>query len=918
MPLTITSDGYVETDIFQLSENSFPDQGAPTITALANGTFVAVWPDLDGFNEPGIRARIFNGDGRPVGAEFWVPASTPPYQVQPSATALADGSFVVTWSEESPYPAGFDIKAQIFSVDGQKIGSEFLVNSSIDGFQTSAKLVGLSGGGFAVIWEQALDAGYDHIRGQIFASDGTRVGVEFVVNDDRPTDKMQTSITALADGRFVASWFDQEYHGEFGVQAQIFNADGSKAGAQFSVNDYVPGRQSYGELVALPDGGFAGAWFDSGTAASRQGLWVQLFDEQGHRAGAAQRVAAAAGTSMALEYVPGKGVLVAWTTLETDKIVIHGQFVEASGADSGDGFILGTTEAGGKWGLDVTVLANGELILAWQSEGVTAQILFPATYGSDGADHFSGTDNRDFYVGLGGNDIMDGGGEDDGLAGGAGDDVIHGGAGNDMLEGGSGNDMLYGDAGDDRLEGGDGQDRLDGGSGADSMAGQAGNDSYVVDDIADTVIEKAGEGFDTVDTNIDYVLADHVESLRLIGVTGAIDAYGNAGNNWLNAAWVTVAPAAGTQIRLFGEGGSDHLLGSRYGDYLDGGTGADSMTGGDGNDTYVVDAVSDQVIERANGGFDTVNSSISYRLTDNVESLRLIGVTGAVDAHGNAGNNWLNAAWVTVAPAEGTQIRLFGEGGNDHLLGSRYADYLDGGTGADSMTGGDGNDTYVVDDAGDLVIEQAGGGFDTVNTRMSYTLPDNVESLRLLDGTGVVEGRGNASDNWLNALWIEKQPWDPALEVRLYGGDGNDHLLGWEYGSFLDGGAGNDVLQGARGADRFHFGDALDARTNVDTIVDFWTNARGGHISDRIELDDAIFTTLSTGALSADAFVANADGVATTAGQRIIYDTDSGALFYDADGSGAGEAVQFAVFVPHPAAGNPALPIMTAAEFVVV
>ncbi|WP_311270531.1 calcium-binding protein [Sphingobium sp. WCS2017Hpa-17] len=477
---------------------------------------------------------------------------------------------------------------------------------------------------------------------------------------------------------------------------------------------------------------------------------------------------------------------------------------------------------------------------------------------------------------------------------------------------------LYGEGGNDHLLGSRYGDYLDGGSGADSMTGGGGNDTYVVEDAGDVVIEQANGGFDTVNSSISYRLTDNVESLRLIGVTGAVDAHGNAGNNWLNAFWVDVAPAAGTQIRLYGESGNDHLLGSRYGDYLDGGAGADNMTGGQGNDTYVVDAVGDRVIEQAGDGFDTVNSSISYTLTDNVESLRLIGVAGAVDAHGNAANNWLNAAWVDVAPAEGTQIRLFGEGGNDHLLGSRYADYLDGGTGADNMTGGGGNDTYVVDDAGDVVIEQANGEFDTVDTRISYTLPDNVESLRLLDGTGLVEGRGNAGDNWLSAFWIEKQPWDPALEVRLYGGDGNDHLLGWARGSFLDGGAGNDVLQGGAGADRFHFGDPLDARTNVDTIVDFWDNIRGGPWADRIELDDAIFTTLSTGALSADAFVANADGVATTAEQRIIYDTDSGALFYDADGSGAGEAVQFAVFVPHPAAGNPALPEMTAAEFVVV
>ncbi|WP_300116869.1 hypothetical protein [Sphingobium sp.] len=462
---------------------------------------------------------------------------------------------------------------------------------------------------------------------------------------------------------------------------------------------------------------------------------------------------------------------------------------------------------------------------------------------------------------------------------------------------------LYGEGGDDNLLGSRYGDLLDGGTGADKMTGGAGNDTYVVDNVGDMVVEKAGAGFDTVNSSISYTLAANVESLRLIDVTGAVDAHGNNGNNWLNALWVDAEPAAGTMIRLYGEGGNDNLIGSRYGDLLDGGTGADKMTGGNGNDTYVVDNASDIVVEKAGQGFDTVNSSISYTLGANVESLRLIDVTGAVDAHGNGAKNWLNALWVDVEPAAGTMIRLYGEGGDDTLIGSRYGDLLDGGAGADQMTGGDGNDSYVVNDARDVVIEKAGQGFDTVDASVSYNLSANVESLRFIGTTGAVTAHGNNGNNWLSAIWVDVEPAAGTM-IRLYGEGGDDRLTGSRYGDLLDGGAGSDMLRGGGGRDRFHFGDRLDAATNVDTILDFQKGI------DRIELDDSVFAGLDLGKLDASAFVANAAGVATSADQRIIYDTDSGQLFYDADGSLGGAAVLFGIVAGHPP--------LTGADFVVV
>jgi Ca2+-binding RTX toxin-like protein len=80
----------------------------------------------------------------------------------------------------------------------------------------------------------------------------------------------------------------------------------------------------------------------------------------------------------------------------------------------------------------------------------------------------------------------------------------------------------------------------------------------------------------------------------------------------------------------------------------------------------------------------------------------------------------------------------------------------------------------------------------------------------------------------------------------------------------------------------------LDGTTNVDTITDF------SAVDDTIVLDDAVFTSLGMGVLSADAFILSTTGNAADASDRIIYESNTGRLFFDKDGTGAAAKVHFA------------------------
>ena len=316
---------------------------------------------------------------------------------------------------------------------------------------------------------------------------------------------------------------------------------------------------------------------------------------------------------------------------------------------------------------------------------------------------------------------------------------------------------------------------------------------------------------------------------------------------------------------LRGLGGDDTLHGNGGNDTLDGGTGADLMRGGAGKDVYIVDNVGDVVDESIAGssGTDTVRSTVSVSLSDAahvkgaVENLTLLGgasINGAGNAlanvvTGNAGANALKGM--------GGSDTLFGNGGNDTLDGGDGADFMDGGTGADLMRGDAGNDTYIVDNAGDVVDESIAGsrGIDTIRASISCSLSDAahvkgaVENLTLLTSANL-KAAGNGLGNVLK------------------GNAGNN---------VLDGLGGNDTLKGGPGKDQFEFSTALNAATNVDTIIGF------SHKHDTIVLDNAIFTSLKHEGVLKNKFF-HIGKHASDHNDFVLYNKKTGAVSYDADG----------------------------------
>jgi Ca2+-binding RTX toxin-like protein len=263
------------------------------------------------------------------------------------------------------------------------------------------------------------------------------------------------------------------------------------------------------------------------------------------------------------------------------------------------------------------------------------------------------------------------------------------------------------------------------------------------------VTEASGGGADTVQSSVAHRLAAEVENLILAGVL-AINGTGNALDNSLtgNTAANTLSGADGDDSLLGGDGndtlngglgndttlggtgadslvagdGNDSLLGDDGNDTLNGGlgndtiiggTGTDSMSGGSGNDLFITDATGDIATEAADAGTDTVQSSATFTLADNVEHLTLTGSSN-IKGTGNTLANVLtgNSGDNTLSGIDGDDD-LIGNAGNDSLLGGVGNDSLSAGSGNDTLNGGSGNDTLIGSGGADSLI--GGTGNDTLN-----------------------------------------------------------------------------------------------------------------------------------------------------------------------------------------------------------
>jgi Ca2+-binding RTX toxin-like protein len=492
----------------------------------------------------------------------------------------------------------------------------------------------------------------------------------------------------------------------------------------------------------------------------------------------------------------------------------------------------------------------------WINGGKGADLIDGGT-GIDGVSYYFGTGTRvaldgsfassseargDRFVSIEnlegseeGSDTLAGNSSANSIWGYDGSDLIFGRSGNDELFGGNSDDALKGESGNDWLHGESGEDTLDGGAGRD---GASYYDSTGVTVSLDGSLQATGEAYGDTFVSIE----------KLSGSGTKADTLG--GNEFDNF--------------IYSHGGNDKLYGRAGDDNLGGGTGADFLDGGDGQDitSYYygpavivsLDAslvatgeargdrfVSIEDLEGSDTGADTLagDAEINY----------IYGQGGNDKIYGRAGND-----------------DLWGNEGNDVLIGEAGDDYLEGGIGADRLFGGSGMDVADYYDSKTGVTRSLDGSLKATG----FAVGDVFSSIEGLAGsnTGADKLNGNSANNLLR------------------GNGGNDVLNGQGGNDRINGGEGTDTLTGGAGSDTFYFRFTTE---DADKITDFT-------VGDKIELRVSGFTALAIGALAEEQFVNGAGHAAATDLIRVLFDTSSNTLWYDADGNGTEAAIRLATF----------------------
>ena len=486
----------------------------------------------------------------------------------------------------------------------------------------------------------------------------------------------------------------------------------------------------------------------------------------------------------------------------------------------------------------------------------TGNALGNSILGSGMANTLDGGAGNDSIDGGAANDSVVGGLGNDSLLGNVGNDTLDGGSGNDILDGGSGNDCLFGGVGADTMTGGIGNDSFYVDNAGDVVTEAASQGTDYIYSSVDYTISANIEGLILTGTANLNANGGNFTNDSLVGNAGNNILIGLGSNDTLMGGEIIKSTNGGNDDTL---GGNDTLLGGDGTDSLIGGPGVDSLVGGLGNDTYEISydyrvsvnntaalyalttdkvingdyvyqndpsnpalSILWQVVDQTNlnnaagyantgrtgvsapgfpsafestdvivegaapltDGIDLVRSSSTFNLATNganVENLTLIGSTD-VSGTGNALDNYLT-----------------GNIGNNSLDGAGGNDTLDGSFGHDTLSGGTGNDYYILNsESEDTTIEFAGGGTDTVQSSVNFSLLtriafSQVENL-VLTGTAIL-GKGNLLDNSIFGYTGENRL-TLSNNNQLSGGAGADSLYGGLGSDLLDGGNDNDMLIG--------------------------------------------------------------------------------------------------------------------------
>ncbi len=310
----------------QINTYSTSHQQNSVIASDSSGNFVVAWQsygqDGSGF---GIFARRYSSAGYPLGSEFQVNTATYSSQLNPDLAMDRYGRFVIVWQDISQ--GTYCIRAQRFNSDGSRQGSEFQVSASgFNASSTSNPSISMSPSGqFVVVWQRNDQySNRNDIYAQRYSVDAFPLGSEFKVNTTTDGDEHDSSVALSNNGNFVVAWTYSPvdangYWLSSHVRTQLYNSAGSPIGNEYSISDDMNYEQALPSLAINDTGNYLVTW-----SGGRNGI-----------------------------------------DADSD---VYAQKFSSTGTSSGSEFRVNTTIIGAQIGRNVSMNANGDFVIAWDSD----------------------------------------------------------------------------------------------------------------------------------------------------------------------------------------------------------------------------------------------------------------------------------------------------------------------------------------------------------------------------------------------------------------------------------------------------------------------------------------------------------------------------------------------------------------------
>jgi hypothetical protein len=356
---------------FQINTYTTDDQEGPSVASDGRGNFVVVWSSSgqDG-SRGGVFGQRFDQTG-PVGSEFRVNSYTTNGQGGAAVAADADGNFVVVWGSYGQDGSGDGVFGQRFDATGNAVGSEFRVNSYTTSHQNSPSVAADADGNFVVVWESRVGGSFNYVWGQRYDSRGERLGSEFLVNSYNSASNDLPSVAVDPSGNFVVAWVASTTQVKLGVFGRRYDRDGVPQGGEFLVDS--PGRSGPPRVASDAAGDFVVIWDDQGLYGGHA-VYGRRFESTGMPKGPTFRVNTYTpgyqqDSSVASD--ASGNFVVAWNSSGQDGQYdgIFGQRYDSAGVAQGGEFQINAYTLGQQQRPSVGATGINEFVVAWESDG---------------------------------------------------------------------------------------------------------------------------------------------------------------------------------------------------------------------------------------------------------------------------------------------------------------------------------------------------------------------------------------------------------------------------------------------------------------------------------------------------------------------------------------------------------------------